>query len=175
MSNSKNGKGAMTTEKTEYTIEPGIQEMTITRVFDAPRELVFKVMTDPDLVPKWWGPRELSTVVDKMDLRPGGGWRFVQRDTAGNEYGFHGVYHLIDPPARVVQTFEFEGAPGHVVMETMTLEEFDGKTRLLQHSVFQTVADRDAMVQSGMEKGSTESMDRLAEILADLSKAQRPR
>ncbi|HEV3101524.1 MAG TPA: SRPBCC domain-containing protein, partial [Candidatus Dormibacteraeota bacterium] len=91
-----------------------------------------------------------------------------QRDAAGNEFAFHGVYHLVEPPARVVQTFEFEGVPGHVVMETMTLEDAGGKTRLVQHSVFQSVADRDGMVQSGMEKGATESMDRLEELLGQL-------
>ncbi|HEV3102111.1 MAG TPA: SRPBCC domain-containing protein, partial [Candidatus Dormibacteraeota bacterium] len=109
--------------KSEYTIKPGTQEIISTRTFDAPRELVFKAMTDPNLVPKWWGPRNLSTRIDKMDFRPGGTWRFVQRDAAGNEFAFHGVYHLVEPPARVVQTFEFEGVPGHVVMETMTLED----------------------------------------------------
>jgi uncharacterized protein YndB with AHSA1/START domain len=169
------GNQGATMAKTAYTIKPGVQEITITRVFDAPRELVFKTMMDPNHLAKWWGPRDHSTKVDKMDVRAGGTWRFINGDTAGNEYGFHGVYHLVDAPTQVVQTFEFEGAPGHVALETLTLEEFEGKTRLVQHSVFQTVADRDAMVQSGMEKGSTESMDRLAELLAELSKDKRSR
>jgi uncharacterized protein YndB with AHSA1/START domain len=168
MTASNSGKGATALAKSEYTIKPGTQEIISTRTFDAPRELVFKAMTDPNLVPKWWGPRNLSTRVDKMDVKPGGTWRFVQSDGAGNEFAFHGAYHLVEPPARVVQTFEFEGVPGHVVMETMTLEDVGGKTRLVQHSVFQSVADRDGMVQSGMEKGATESMDRLEELLGQL-------
>ena len=101
-----------------------------------------------------------------MDLRPGGRWRYVQRDPQGNEHTFHGVYHDIAAPERLVFTFEYEGVPGHVVLETLTLEELDGKTRLTDQSVFQSVADRDGMVQSGMESGATEMMDRLEELLA---------
>jgi uncharacterized protein YndB with AHSA1/START domain len=175
MTDSKTDKGAKTMAKTEYRIEPGTHEMVITRVFDAPRALVFKAFTDPDLLPKWWGPRRLTTVVERMEVRPGGSWRYVQRDPAGNEFGFHGVYHLVEPPERTVLTFEFEGAPGHVAMQTSTFEEFDGKTKLTQHSVFQSVEDRDAMVQSGMEEGSTESMERMDEILAGLVKAKHAR
>ncbi len=146
--------------------EPGKQEIVITRVFDAPRERVFKTCTDPILIPQWWGPRNLTTTVDKMDVRPGGVWRFVQRDADDNEYAFKGVYHDITPPERLVFTFEFEGMPGHVLLETMTFEEDDGKTKLTDSSVFQTVEDRDGMLQSGMEQGATETMDRLAELLA---------
>jgi uncharacterized protein YndB with AHSA1/START domain len=156
--------------KTEFVIKPGTHEMTMTRVFDAPRELVFKAMTDPDLIPRWWGPRDHWTKVDKMDVRPGGTWRFINGDSSGNEYGFHGVYHLIDAPQRVVQTFEFEGVPGHVALETMVLEDMGGKTRLVQQSVFQSVEDRDGMVQSGMEKGAIDTNNRLAELLAELSR-----
>jgi uncharacterized protein YndB with AHSA1/START domain len=155
--------------KTEYQIEPGKQEIVVTRVFDAPRDLVFKACTDPNFIAKWWGPRRYTTTVDKMEARPGGAWRFVQRD-AGNEFVFSGVYHSITAPERTVQTFEFEGVPGHVLLDTATFEEFDGKTKLTQQSVFQSVQHRDGMVQSGMEEGSTESMDRLAELLAELLK-----
>ncbi len=168
-------KGATTMAKTEYTIKLGVQEITSTRMFDAPRELVFKALTDPNLIPKWWGPRKYWTKVDKMDVRPGGTWRFINGDATGNEFGFHGVYHLIDAPNRVVQTFEFEGVPGHVALDTMTLEDVGGKTRLVQHSVFQSVEDRDGMVQSGMEEGASESMDRLAELLVELAKDKRAR
>jgi uncharacterized protein YndB with AHSA1/START domain len=106
----------------------------------------------------------------QVEARPGGAWRFVQRDDAGNEFAFSGVYHSITAPERTVQTFEFEGVPGHVLLDTATFEEFDGKTKLTQQSVFQSVQHRDGMVQSGMEEGSTESMDRLAELLAELLK-----
>jgi len=152
--------------KTAILVEPAKQEIVLTRVFDAPRELVFKTLTDPELITHWWGPRGHSTTVDKMDLRPGGAWRFVDRDPEGRESGFHGVYHEILAPERVVQTFEWEGAPGHVLLETMTLEDVGGKTRLTTKSVFQSVADRDAMVATGMESGASESMDRLAELIA---------
>jgi uncharacterized protein YndB with AHSA1/START domain len=101
-----------------------------------------------------------------MDLRPGGAWRFVQRDIDGSEYAFHGVYHEVLAPERVVSTFEFEGVPGHVVLDTVTFEDLGGKTRVTTRSMFQSVADRDAMVQSGMESGATESWERLAELLA---------
>ena len=153
--------------KTAFTIEPGTHELVLTREFDAPRDLVFKVYTDPELLPRWWGPRYLTTTVDKMDVRPGGHWRFVQRAPDGNEYGFHGVYHEVMGPERVVDTFEFEGMPGHVALETTTLEDLGGgRTRLTTHSVFQSVADRDAAASSGMESGASETMDRLEELLA---------
>jgi uncharacterized protein YndB with AHSA1/START domain len=153
---------------TEFVIEPGRQDIVMTRVFDAPRDAVFKAVTDPDLIPRWWGPRRLTTEVDRMDVRPGGLWRFLNRDADGNAYGFKGVYHDIVAPERVVQTFEFEGAPGHVALETLTLEEVDGRTHYLAQSVFQSVEDRDAMVQSGMEGGARETMDRLAEVVQSL-------
>ena len=103
MTDSRTEKGAATMARAEYVIEPGKQEIVMTRMFDAPRELVFKACTDPNLVPRWWGPRSLSTTVDKMDVRPGGVWRFVQRDTSGNEFGFHGVYHAVSSPAGISQ------------------------------------------------------------------------
>ena len=151
--------------KTIILAIPGKQEVVITRSFDAPRELVFKIMIDPNLIPQWWGPKYLTTIVDKMEVRQGGIWRFVQRDPEGNEYAFHGVYHEILPPERMVYTFEFEGMPGHVLLETVRFEDQDGRTKMIDHSVFQSVEDRDGMVQSGMEVGAIETMDRLAELL----------
>lgn len=90
---------------------------------------MFKAVIDPTLIPAWWGPRAATVEVDVMDAKPGGRWRFVHRDDNGAEYGFHGVYHDVVAPERIVQTFEFEGAPRHVVLETLTLEEMDGRTR----------------------------------------------
>ena len=146
---------------------PSDREIVMTRVFDAPRELVFKAHTDPNLIPQWWGQRRNTTIVDKMDVRPGGTWRFVQRQTDGIEYGFHGDYHEVMPPERLVNTFEFEGMPGHVVVETAVFEALpDGKTRLTVTSVFASVEDRDGMLASGMEGGANETWDRLAELLA---------
>ena len=145
---------------------PSDREILMTRTFDAPRDLVFKAMTDPKAIPRWWGPAVYSTTVDKMDVRPGGAWRFVQRGPDGNQFGFNGVYREVLPPERLVYTFEFEGMPGHVALETITFEQLpDGKTKLNDHMLFDNVEDRDGMLQSGMEGGATESMDRLAEYL----------
>jgi uncharacterized protein YndB with AHSA1/START domain len=156
-----------TMAKTDFIIEPGVQEVVMTRVFDGPRELVYKIATDPELRPQWWGPSYLTTTVVKMDVRSGGEWRIVQKDPEGHEFGFHGVYHTVDAPSRVVNTFEYEGVPGHVALETATFEEIDGnKTRLTMQSVFQSLEDRDGMVASGMEGGASEGMDRLAELVA---------
>jgi uncharacterized protein YndB with AHSA1/START domain len=156
--------------KAEYVIEPGKQDITITRDFDAPRELVFKAYTDPKLIEQWFGPREYTTKVDKMEARPGGQWRFVQRDDRGNEFAFHGVHHDVVAPERSVATFEFEGMPGHVLLQTITLEALGNKTRMREHMVFESVADRDGMVASGMQRGSDDSMDRLEDILTTLKK-----
>jgi uncharacterized protein YndB with AHSA1/START domain len=152
--------------KLNLIAEPGKQEIVMTRVFDAPRELDFKAHTDPKLIPQWWGPRRFTTTVERMDAKMGGIWRFVQQDANGNEYAFHGVYHEVASPERLVQTFEFEGMPGHVLLETATFEEFEGKTKLTSRSVFQSVEDRDGMLQTDMEEGAAESWNRLAELLA---------
>jgi uncharacterized protein YndB with AHSA1/START domain len=155
--------------KANLIAEPGKHEIIMARVFNATRELVFKTMTDPELIPQWWGQRNTTTTVDKMDVQAGGLWRYVQRDQQGNEFAFHGVYHSITAPERVVDTFEFEGMPGHVILETMTLEaQADGTTKVTVSSVFQSVADRDGMLSSGMEEGSNESYDRLDELLKTL-------
>ena len=144
---------------------PSDREMVMARVFDAPRELVFRAHTDPSLIPQWWGRASYTTTIDKMDVRPGGVWRFVQRGPDGNEYAFNGVYREIVPPERLVYTFEFEGMPGHSSAETVALEDRGGKTKLTATSVFQTVEDRDGMLKSGMEQGAIETWDRLAELL----------
>jgi len=156
--------------ETSITAEPGKQVVIITRTFDAPRELVFKTSSDPKLIPEWWGPRRFTTTVDKMEVKPGGIWRFVQKDGEGNEFAFHGVYHDIKPPERVIQTFEFEGMRGHVVMETVSFKERDSKTKMIEKSVFETVEDRDGMLKSGMAEGANETTDRLAELLQKIQK-----
>lgn len=157
----------MTNSKNTLTLTtPSEREIVMTRLFDAPRELVFKAYTDANLIPQWWGPRGYITTVDKMDVRPGGIWRFIHRGPDGNEYAFNGVYREIVPPERLVSTFEFEGMPGHVAIDTMTLEEHDGKTKLTTTSLFETVEDRDGVLNSGMEKGAAETCDRLEKLLA---------
>ena len=150
----------------DLSIEAAGHEIVLTRVFHAPREQVFAVAQDPSLVSRWWGPRRYSTTVDQMDVRPGGLWRFVHHDAEGNEFGFKGVYHDIVWPERVVCTFEFEGMPGHVALQTTTFEEHNGKTIMREKSVFQSVADREGMLQSGMAEGAAETLDRFEELLA---------
>src|SRR5260370_25670695 len=111
----------MPANTTHILAERGKQEIVITREVDAPRELVFKACTDPELIPQWWGPRYLSTEVDKMDVKPGGQWRFINRDAEGKAYAFHGVYHEILAPERIIDTIAFEGLPEkrHGTLETM--------------------------------------------------------
>jgi len=154
--------------KTEITAEPGIPMIIITREFDAPRELVFRAHTDPDLLVQWLGPRDLATAIDRYEAHDGGTWRYVQTDAEGNAYGFHGVFHGDPSPDATVQTFEFEGVPGHVCLQSATFAERGGKTLMRTVSSFQSVEDRDAMVASGMERGVHDSGERLAELLARL-------
>jgi uncharacterized protein YndB with AHSA1/START domain len=156
--------------KTQFIAEPGKQVVTVRREFDAPRELVFKVITDPKLIPQWWGPRGLSTEVERMELKKGGIWRFIQRDPDGTSYAFNGVYHEVSAPERIINTFQFEAYPGHAVLETVTFVEHKGKTTLTGNYVYQTLEDRDGMVMTGMESGESESYDRLEELLKELKK-----
>ena len=151
--------------KSILTIHRERREVVSTRVFDAPRELVYQVYTDPKLIPQWWGPRRYTTTIDKMDLRPGGVWRYVQRGEQGDEYGFHGVYREITPPERLTYTFEYEGMPGHELVETVVFEDLGSKTRVTTTSVYQTLEDLEGMVQSGMEEGTVESYERIDELL----------
>ncbi len=148
------------------------REVQITRDLDAPRDLVFKTMMDPKLIPQWWGPRRYTTAVDKMDVRVGGKWRFVNRAADGGEHWFNGEYREIVPPERVVQTFEYEPMAGHISVDTMTLEDIGpGRTRMTVRSVFATKEDCDGMMQSGMESGARETYERLDEILAERQRA----
>ena len=148
--------------------DPGIPQVITTRTFDAPRDLVFRAFTEPDLLVQWLGPRKYTMTIDRFDLRDGGTYRYVHADDAGNAYAFHGVFHGQPSPDGTVQTFEFEGAPGHVSMDTLTMEELDGTTTVRTNSLFQSVEARDAMVSSGMADGMREGYDRLDEVLAKL-------
>jgi uncharacterized protein YndB with AHSA1/START domain len=153
--------------KTQIIAEPGMPQIVITREFDAPRSVIFRAYTDPELVVQWLGPRRLTMTVDRFEVRDGGTWRYIHRDVDGNEYGFHGVFHGAPSPENgIVQTFEFEGAPGHVSLETLTFEEHDSKTLVRTNVVFQSVTDRDAAIASGMEEGLSDGYERLDELLA---------
>ncbi|MGF7072662.1 SRPBCC family protein [Mucilaginibacter sp. R-33] len=156
-----------TKNQTEIKAEPGKQELFITREFEAPRELVFRAFTDPELIVRWLGPRELKMRIDQFDCRSGGAYRYIHTDPAGNDYGFHGVIHDVTAPERIIQTFEFEGLPesGHVTLETTRFEALPGnRTKVTVQSVFQSAADRDGMLQSGMERGVNDSHWRLDEL-----------
>lgn len=154
--------------KTEISAAPGSPLLTITRDFDAPRDLVFRAYTEPDLLAQWLGPRGLTTVVERYDVRDGGRWRYVQTSPDGGTHAFHGVFHGDPSPEAIVQTFEYEGAPGHVQLDIVTLTSRDGKTHVRAVGAFTCVEDRDAMIAAGMEHGVREGDERLAELLAKL-------
>ena len=141
------------------------REVVMARTFDAPRALLFKIYTDPALIPQFWGPSKYTTIVDRLEVSVGGIWRFIQRDGKGKEFAFNGVFKEIDSPKRLVYTFEFEGMPGHIILETLTFEESNGKTTLTARALFQNIEDRDGMLNSGMESGAVESWNRLADLL----------
>ena len=152
------------TRRNRLEVSPkGDREILATRVFDAPRDLVFETMMDPEMIPEYWS----DTKVDVMDVRPGGSWRYLSVGPDGTEHGFRGTYREITPPERVVQTFEWEGMPGHVSVETMTLEDLgDGRTKVEVTTIFHTGEERDGMLSSGMEGGMGELYDRLEDLLA---------
>jgi uncharacterized protein YndB with AHSA1/START domain len=158
--------------KAQIIAEPGAQQIVITREFDAPRALVFRAYTDPELLVQWLGPRRLTMAIDRYEVRDGGTWRYIHRDAEGNEFGFHGVFHGTPSPDSMVQTFEFEGFPGHVSLETATFEDLGGRTLVRINAVYQSVADRDGMIQAGMESGLNEGWERLDELLARLTIAR---
>jgi uncharacterized protein YndB with AHSA1/START domain len=148
---------------------PSDREIALTREIDAPRDLVFEAYSKPEHVKHWWGRIDSTLPVCEMDFRPGGAWRFVERDATGNEYGFRGEYREIVRPERIVQTFEFDGMPGHISLDTMVFEDLGGRTRLVGTSVFDSVEDRDGMLQSGMEDGAAELFIRLADYLQTMA------
>jgi uncharacterized protein YndB with AHSA1/START domain len=154
--------------KAQVIAEPGTQQILITREFNAPRDLVFKAFTDPELMVQWLGPRRLTMRVDHYDLRDGGTWRYVHFEPDGAQHGFHGVFHGTPSPDGTVQTFEYEGAPGHVSLDTLALEELEGRTIVRINSVHQSVQARDAMIAAGMAEGLNEGFDRLEELIAKL-------
>jgi uncharacterized protein YndB with AHSA1/START domain len=159
----------MSMAKTEFVVDRDKLQVRMMRVLNAPRERVWRAVTERDQVVQWWGPRAYTTVVDRLDLRVGGGWHFVHKDAKGNEYAFHGEYKAIDAPRSVTQTFVFEGIPdadSHALTETMTLTEVEGgKTKIEVVSQYNNIEELEGMVASGMESGAVESYDRLAELV----------
>ena len=141
----------------------------MTRVFDAPQDLVFEAHTSAEHMSNWWGPRKYEVVSAEVDFREGGRWRIVHRGPEGDEHAFRGEFKEIARPEKIVWTFEYEGAPGQIAVETLTLTEEDGKTRLTAVSDAGSKEARDAVLESGMLEGATETYDRLEEYLESLS------
>lgn len=155
--------------KTTIDVPEGLPYVDITREINAPRDLVYRAYTDPELLSQWLGPRNLTMTVEKWDVHDGGAWRYVQTEENGTSYGFHGVFHGPQTPDQMIQTFEFEGFPGKVSFSELRLDELDGKTTARTHVVFMSLEDRDGMVQSGMETGVVEGYERLDELIAKLA------
>jgi len=150
----------------QFIAEPGKQELSFGGEFDAPPSSLWRAYTDPAIVPYWVGPKMFKNVVDRMDVRVGGMWRFVHSNPDGIEYAFHGIYHLLDEPRQLVFTLEFEGLPGHVLLDTVTFKDLgNGKTLLTDQSVFQSVKDRDGMVAGGMKQATFDGLKQLEELI----------
>jgi uncharacterized protein YndB with AHSA1/START domain len=144
---------------------PSDREVRIERVFNAPRDRVWKAIMDPSLIAQWWG-RGNKLVIERFEPVRGGHWRFVEHSDSG-EHGFEGRFREVTPPGGIERTFEWDGMPGHVAVETVTLEDLgDGRTRLVTTSLFHTKEDCNGMLQSGMETGVNESYAALDKVLA---------
>lgn len=148
------------------TAEPGVPFVDSVREVDAPVADVFRAYTDPDLVAQWLGPREMAMAISSWDARIGGTWAYTHTAPDGNAYGFRGVFHDVTPNQGIVQTFEYDGFPGHVSLDRVVFEDLGGRTRIVNHTTFQTQEDRDGMMASGMEGGMAEGYERLEELLA---------
>ena len=144
---------------------PTDREIVLTRIFDAPRAMVFDAFTKPELLKRWFGPRGWSLDVCEVDLKVGGKWRFVMRGLDGTSMGMGGVYLEIAPPERLVSTESFDDYPGESVVTTVLVEERE-KTTMTGTLLYQSKEIRDAVIKSGMEHGAGESYDRLAELIA---------
>jgi uncharacterized protein YndB with AHSA1/START domain len=154
--------------ETKITAEEGKQELFIIREFDAPRELLFRAHTDPTLYTRWLGPKGYTMKLDQFEPRSGGSYKFTHTTPEGLSFSFHGIYHEVLPPERMIGTFEFDGLPekGHVEMDTSKFESLPGgRSRLTIHAIYQSVEDRDAMIKSGMERGITEGFSQLDDVL----------
>lgn len=154
--------------ETQISAPPGVPSVEITREFAASAELVFRAWSEPELLAQWLGPRGYTTVFERWDLRHGGSYRYVQTGTDGAQHAFRGVFHGEPSTSGLVQTFEYEGAPGHVSFDTVRFEPRGDRTLIRTTTVFQSVADRDAMLAAGMERGVREGNARLDELLTTL-------
>ena len=162
----------MNYNETKFTAEPGKPEIIITREFDALQDIVFKTYTDPKLLVEWLGPREMTTRIEKFEAKTEGAYRYIQTDKKGSRFAFRGIIHELLTPERIIQTFEYEGLPekGHVSLQTILFEVTpDNRTRVTTQCLFQSLTDRNGMIDSGMEKGVIESHERLEELLKKIN------
>lgn len=156
---------------TADTADATDREITATRVFDAPRALVFQAWTRPEHVRRWYGPRAMEMAACEADVRPGGGYRYVLRAADGREHAFSGVYREVEPPARLVYTWGWEAMPGHDALETIVFDEHDGGTLVTMRTVFPSVEDLEGWAASGGYEGMAETLERFAEVVAELAGA----
>lgn len=155
-----------TTDSTRVTT-PSDREIRIERLFDAPRELVWRAFTDPSLVAQWWG-RGHTVDIERMEVERGGHWRFVEHSPDGQD-GFEGRYREVTPPSRIVETFEWDGLPGYPSVESAEFEDLgDGRTKLVAEVQFFSKEERDGMLDSGMETGMGQSYAALDRLLASM-------
>ncbi len=151
--------------QTEIILDEKVPLVRIVREFDAPPEKVFRAHTDPDLLSRWLGPRDLTMTVDHYECRTGGAYRYLH-SRGDEEYAFYGSFHEVREPDTIVQTFTYEGFPDSVSLERLTLEELDGgRCRLVATSLVDSFEARDAFVASGMEQGIREGYEKLDEVL----------
>ncbi|HEX9863547.1 MAG TPA: SRPBCC family protein [Acidimicrobiia bacterium] len=157
------------TNALNVTVPEGLPFIEFDREFDAPVEAVFRAHKEPDLVKQWLGPAGYDMDIDSYDFRTGGRFRFVQRNNEGEEYAFNGVYHVVRDNEFAIQTFEFEGFPDVVSIESLTFEDLgDGRSRVRGHATYPSMEARDGMVSSGMESGMSEGYERLDKVLTSL-------
>lgn len=159
-------KMAVAIANATYIRTEGDLDLVMSRLLDAPRELVWKAWTEPAQMRQWLGPRELTTTLCEVDLRAGGSYRFVHADPSGAEFVFRGVYREIVAPERLVHTFIFEGMPDNEAVVVATFQDIGGKTLVTERTRFDVAASREGAIAGGMPAGMDESMDRLAELLA---------
>ena len=147
---------------------PDPREIRIERIFDAPRDRVWRAFTEPELLAQWWG-RGNKLEIERFELVRGGHWRFVEHGPEGGSQGFEGRFREVTPKERIVQTFEWDGMPGYPVVNTATFEDLgDGRTRIVTTSLFYTPEERDGMLSSGMEGGLNQSYEALDRLLAEI-------
>ena len=144
-------------------------DLVFERTFDAPRELVWKAFTDPELIPRWWGPHGTTTTVAEMDVRPGGSWRYISRAPDRDDVAFYGKYLEVEPPRQFKWTFLFdvEGVGEQGGPETFTFDDVDGKTKVTSVGHFGSIAELEGAVATGIVAGAVETWDRLEALLAE--------